>query len=104
MTESMRILLQRYSEHFVLTHPMAITAPDEHELEDGTLVLPPIEMTSGMDSMHMTGVGLTSSRHILSNSVLSRPSPYSHSFNSSDQLGKLLTINRMGMQRREKTL
>lgn len=107
ITDSMRILLQRYSEHFVLTHPMAIAAADEEGGHvDSHVKLPEILMPSSrMDSM-MLPLSHVPNRFLTNYSALSRPSPNitSQSPSNSDQLGKLLHISKMEMtERREKT-
>lgn len=96
MTEAMRILLQRYSEHFVITHPMVIAAPLGDEFDAGHVTLPPI-ITSRIDSITLPGP-LPSSR------VLPKPNNYNSYSSNEPQLSNLLRIKSMGMTRREKTL
>ena len=95
VTEATRILLQRYSEHFVITLPMAITAPAGGDHPQGHISLPPIG-TSRIDSITLTEP-TTNSR------AISKQAQHSHSSNST-LLTNLLSIKSMGMSRREKTL
>lgn len=94
LTDSMRILLQRYSEYFVLTHPIPIASPEEiNDNDNNQIKLPQISKLGG------TRIDLASTGPRIG-SVLAR---LSHT-NQSKELMDILHIRQMGMtDRREKT-
>ena len=97
----MRTLLQRYSEHFVITHPMNIEGTEEVTHDEGHIKLPQILMSgSRLDTMHVPMI--QSSHRYMTGSMLSRPM-HLQSHTSNDGLGKLLHISKMEMTAREKT-
>lgn len=101
LTDEMRILLQRYSEHFVITHPMVIEGAEEVDHGDGHLKLPQI-LLSGSQLEHMSvPIAHGSHRHV-SGSVLTRQL-HAQVHNSNDQLRKILNIRKIEMNARERT-
>lgn len=96
LADSIRILLQRYSEHFVITHPMAIAAPDEVESDGDHIKLPQIGSDSLIKPMGAAGhrVGLMSSR----------PSPHtSMTPVNNGSLNFILQISKMQMTEKNRS-
>lgn len=108
MTMIMRILLQRYSEHFVITHPMAIgSAESDHGSDEGgQLKLPQIMVHQNMfrgDSMLEVAPG--AGHRYVSSSVMTRPYSFvTYPPGNGGSLDKILQISKIGMSdRKEKT-
>lgn len=106
LADCMRILLQRYSEHFVITHPMAIDpCPEDENAVHGPFKLPLIELNGGSNrSANATNLTAHNHNRSLPGHLLSRPGPYvTPPPNHRENLGQLLFISKKEVLERKGT-